>query len=62
LVKITVNYERCESFGMCCLNAPDLFQLDDDDQLQHAVEADESRRQELLEVAGQCPTRSITID
>lgn len=62
MVKITVDYDRCESFGMCCMDTPDLFQLDDDDKLQHVVEADESRREELVMAARQCPTRSITID
>jgi ferredoxin len=62
LVKIAVNYERCETFAMCCLSTPDLFRLNDDDQLQYTAEADESRREELLVAQTECPTRAITID
>jgi ferredoxin len=61
LITITVDYERCESFGMCCLSAPDLFQIDDDDQHHYAAEAPDSRREDLLAAASQCPTRAITL-
>jgi ferredoxin len=62
LVKITVDFERCETFAMCCTSNPDFFHLDDDDMLQHVAEAEESHREELLAAKRECPTRAITIE
>ncbi|MFE3618116.1 ferredoxin, partial [Streptomyces anulatus] len=33
LMKIIVDFDRCEANGVCVGIAPDMFELDDDDQL-----------------------------
>ncbi len=34
-MKVKVDYDRCEGHGMCVLQAPDAFQLDDDGDLHY---------------------------
>jgi ferredoxin len=33
-MKITLDYDLCESYGVCMDLAPDVFLIDDDEQLQ----------------------------
>jgi ferredoxin len=60
--QITLDRGRCAGIGLCEAITPDVFEIGDDGQLQLLVESvGIARRQELEEVALNCPTQSITI-
>ena len=62
MAKISVDWDLCESNGICEAMAPDVFELDDDDMLQVEDPAvtDENRERVQRAVAG-CPRAAISI-
>jgi ferredoxin len=62
MVKVTVNFDTCKSNGMCCIEADDIFQMDDRGYLSFVAEADESRREAIEFAAEACPTQSIRVE
>lgn len=62
-LKIVVDWDRCESNAVCVRTAPELFQIDDQEQLQVLVESPSSPEQiELAEKAARrCPRRAIQL-
>jgi ferredoxin len=63
VVKIVVDFDRCESTGKCCDLAPALFELDKDRYLViKQAEPGEESRGLLEECVRQCPTEAIRIE
>jgi len=62
MAKVSVDWDLCESNGICEGLAPDVFQLDDDDMLQieDPTVTDENRQRIERAVAG-CPKSAISI-
>lgn len=62
-VKVSVNFDLCESNGLCCALAPEVFELRDDGYLYVLDEnPPESMRGELEEAVLSCPKLAISID
>lgn len=62
-MKITVDWDLCESNAVCVGMAPDAFDLDDNDQLLILLdEVPENRVVELRQVAASCPKAAISIE
>jgi ferredoxin len=60
--KIEVDFGLCESNGICMGVIPEVFDLDDDDDLhvlQDEVTAD--NEQQIREAVRQCPRQAISI-
>jgi ferredoxin len=62
MVRVSVNFDTCKSHGMCCIEAPDVFQLDEQGYLSFVAEVDEDRRAAVESAAEACPTQSITVE
>lgn len=61
-MKITVDFDICESNAVCMQFAPDVFEVRDDDflyVLQDEVGADQE--QAVAEAARRCPRQAITL-
>ncbi|MCY7395673.1 MAG: ferredoxin [Nocardioides sp.] len=61
-MKISVDFDRCESNGLCQAMAPDVFELDDDDFL--VVKAEETTSENLAAVrqaVAACPKAAISL-
>jgi ferredoxin len=62
-MKIVVNWKQCEGNGVCAVEAPDVFDIDDDDNLtvleQHPSE---DRRKAVEAAARACPKRALAIE
>lgn len=62
-MRVVVDLSQCESNGLCMGVAPDIFELDDDDNLtllnETPEEADHAR---ILEAVRVCPKQAISID
>jgi ferredoxin len=62
LMKIIVDFDRCEANGVCVGIAPDMFELDDDDNL-HVLEGDvaDDRVADVEEAVAQCPKAALRL-
>lgn len=62
MAKVSVDWDLCESNGICEAMAPDVFRLDEDDMLQieDPSVTDENRERVARAVAG-CPKSAISI-
>ena len=57
-----VDMNQCESNALCMGVAPDIFRLDDDDNLTVLDETpDESARERVLEAVRVCPKQAISV-
>ena len=62
-MKIIVDYDLCEANGMCVGAAPEVFDLDDDDNLHLKIaEPTEERRAEVEEAVRLCPRAALRIE
>jgi ferredoxin len=61
-VHVDVNWDRCESNGLCQLAAPEVFQLQDDNNLAILQEnPDEPLRDKVEKAVHDCPRQAITL-
>ncbi|WP_068155314.1 ferredoxin [Rhodococcus phenolicus] len=57
---IKVDFDRCEANGVCVGIAPDLFDLNDDDELTVVHPVPEGREADAREAVSQCPRAALT--
>ena len=63
-MKIAVDLDLCQGHGVCCNEAPGLFELDEAENIVRVLveEPGEDQREALLKAARYCPTFAITIE
>ena len=60
-MEVRVDFDRCEANGVCVGIAPDIFELDDDDQLHITSAVPPADREEDVRTAiAQCPRAALT--
>lgn len=62
-MKIVVDFSRCAGNAVCSQEAPDLFHVDDDGELD-VLESNpsEASREDAERAAQMCPTRALKIN
>jgi len=61
--KVVVDFDLCESNGLCMDVAPEVFEVRDDDFLYVLVdEPDESLREKVETAVQRCPKQAITVE
>jgi len=60
-IKISVDMNKCQHYGQCVFEAPNIFRLNNDDKLEYAAEADESERANVEAAIDVCPMQAIFI-
>jgi ferredoxin len=60
-VKVFVDMDTCQHYGQCVFEAPNIFNLKDDDKLEYQAEADESERDNIEAAVDVCPMQAIRI-
>ena len=61
-MRVIVDFGQCESNALCMAQAPEVFEVDDDDQLRVLVEEPpEELRAKVTAAAQNCPKAAITI-
>lgn len=61
-MKVEIDYDRCEGYGLCAQSAPDVFAIDDDGDshvLQPDVDGSQSDSVRLAEVS--CPMKAVKL-
>lgn len=61
MVRIIVDADRCQGYGQCCYEAPEIFELGDP-PVTHPGEVDDALREAAEQAADCCPTQAITIE
>jgi len=62
-MRVVVNMRLCESNALCMGIAPEVFDLDDDDELHVLDETPaESLRPKILEAIRNCPKQAISLE
>jgi ferredoxin len=62
-MRVSVDFDRCQSNAVCMGLAPDVFEVRDDDFLYILrEEPDESRRGAVEEAVRMCPTQAISLE
>lgn len=62
-MKVVVDFDLCQSNGICQAMAPDVFEVRDDGYLHVLQEnPDESLRLDVESAANSCPVQAITIE
>lgn len=60
-MKIKVDMDKCQHYGQCVFEAPDIFRLNTDDKLEYLAEADDSERANVESARDVCPMQAIFI-
>lgn len=62
-MKVTVDLDQCEANGICVGFAPDVFELDDDDQLHIlAGEVPANLLADVEDAVAQCPKAALKLE
>jgi ferredoxin len=62
-MKIIVDFDLCQSHGLCTEAAPEVFELRDDGFLYILIEAPaENLRAKVEKAARECPTSAIKVE
>jgi ferredoxin len=61
MIKINVDMEKCQHYGQCVFEAPDVFRLNSDDKLEYTATADDSERANVEAAIDVCPMQAIFI-
>lgn len=62
-MEIKVDFDVCEAHGECVVEAPEIFDLDDDDDVVKVLQAapGEELREKAEKAARACPVNAIAI-
>lgn len=61
-MRISVNFERCESHGLCVFAAPGVFGMDDDGTLDYDPTPAPAHAEAVRNAAAGCPNGAIRIE
>ncbi|MDM4718668.1 ferredoxin [Micromonospora sp. WMMA1363] len=62
MMRIVVDYDRCDSHGVCADQAPEVFEIRDDDLMYVLVERPSEEQLPLVETAVRgCPKLALSL-
>ena len=61
MIKIDVDMKKCQHYGQCVFEAPEVFQLNGDDKLEYQAEAPDEMLGDLEAAVDVCPMQAISI-
>jgi ferredoxin len=60
MLKINVDMNKCQHYGQCVFDAPNVFRLNDEDKLEYEATADDSERDNIQLAIDICPMQAIS--
>jgi len=60
-IKIDVDMTKCQHYGQCVFEAPNVFRLNENDKLEYVAEADDSELANVEAAIDVCPMQAIFI-
>ncbi|KAA9156534.1 ferredoxin [Amycolatopsis acidicola] len=61
-MKLKVDYDSCEANGVCEAFAPDVFELDEDDNLHVHAEPGEENLERIRQAVQGCPKMALALE
>ena len=61
MIKVTIDMDKCQHYGQCCFEAPDVFTLDDNGKIVYVADVADDRRADVESAADVCPMQAIEI-
>jgi len=61
MIKIDVDMSKCQHYGQCVFEAPQIFKLNEHDKLEYTATADDSERANVEAAIDVCPMQAISI-
>jgi ferredoxin len=61
-MRVRVDMTRCQTHAQCVFANPDVFSLDDNDELVYDANPDDSLYAAVEQAASSCPVRAIYIE
>lgn len=61
MIKVEVDMTKCQHYGQCVFEAPDVFKLNDEDKLEYVAEVDDSEQENVEAAVDICPMQAIRI-
>lgn len=61
MITIRVDMEKCQHYGQCVYEAPNIFKLNENDKLEYLATADQSEGDNIKAAADICPMQAIQI-
>ena len=60
MIKIDIDMDKCQHYGQCVFEAEDIFQLDDDGNIQYTKEVPDDRQVDVENAVDVCPMQAIS--
>lgn len=61
MIKVEVDMTKCQHYGQCVFEAPDVFKLNDNDKLEYVAEVEDSELDNVEAAVDICPMQAIRI-
>jgi len=61
MITIDIDMDKCQNYGQCVFEAEDIFQLDDDGEIQFTKEVPNDRLDDVGNAVDVCPMQAISI-
>ncbi len=60
MITIEIDMDKCQHYGQCVFEAEDIFQLDDDGEINYAKEVPDDRKDDVENAVDVCPMQAIS--
>jgi ferredoxin len=60
MITINIDMDSCQNYGQCVFEAEDIFQLDEDGNIQYTKEVPDDRKEDVENAADACPMQAIS--
>ena len=60
MITINIDKDSCQNYGQCVFEAEDIFQLDDDGNIQYTKEVPDDRLEDVESAVDVCPMQAIS--
>lgn len=61
MITIKVDMDKCQHYGQCVYEAPEIFKLNENNKLEYLASADESERDNVKSASDTCPMQAIQV-
>jgi len=60
-MKVSVDMSKCQHYGQCVYEAPEVFRLNNEDKLEYVADVPDSEYEKIEAAADVCPMQAILV-
>jgi ferredoxin len=61
MIKVIVDMDKCQHYGQCVYEAPNIFKLNEEDKLEYLATADDRELGNIQAAVDICPMQAIQL-